>query len=164
MATTLEVGGEFIRVYWRDGARHWVTGEYLKPNGKIRRVNARADERDEIYQEMLKAFSIDEIDIMTEEYKKIEYDDFLAAARVAAEDAGLIFDPENAEHKGRIKLEDIFNPQDNDEATDILFNVKLKIFELEEVLNSEDAILKKALREAKTPLEAFCIAGKFLYE
>ena len=46
----------------------------------------------------------------------------------------------------------------------LLFNTKLKIFDLPQVTQSTNSELKKKLREAKTPLESLYIAGKFLYE
>jgi hypothetical protein len=47
---------------------------------------------------------------------------------------------------------------------DLLFNIKLKIFDLPKVTQSNNTELKKKLREAKTPLESLYIAGKFLNE
>ena len=43
-------------------------------------------------------------------------------------------------------------------------NIKLKIFDLPEVVNSSNSELKSKLRQATTPLEALYVAGKFLYE
>lgn len=125
----------------------------------ISAVNSNPD-----YKKLLEQFTIDEIATMTDQYSKEHEELFLEVVKKIATESGMIYDPSVLEDKNNLALDSIFEPTDDEIGTDLLFNIKLKIFEIEEVLNSDNAILKKALREAKTPIEAFYIAGKFLYE
>jgi hypothetical protein len=61
-------------------------------------------------------------------------------------------------------VDHLFSPPTGDTGTDLLFNIKSKIFDLPAVTQSTNTELKKKLREAKTPLESLYVAGKFLYE
>lgn len=115
------------------------------------------------YVKLLEQYTTDEISTMTDQYTKEEEENFKLFVKQIAEDYGMIYDPNAVEGKDSLDLEAIFNPTDDDDGTDLLFNIKLKIFELDAVVDSEDSWNKKKLREAKTPLEAFYIAGKFLF-
>jgi hypothetical protein len=77
---------------------------------------------------------------------------------------GLIYDPAAIDPQNKLTLDHLFNPPEGKVGMDLLFNIKLKIFDLPEVMQSNNNELKKKLREAKTPLESLYIAGKFLNE
>jgi len=77
---------------------------------------------------------------------------------------GLIYDPAVTNPQDKLTVDHLFNPPEGDVGMDLLFNIKLKIFDLPAVTQSTNVELKKKLREAKTPLESLYIAGKFLYE
>jgi len=79
-------------------------------------------------------------------------------------DYGLVYDPNAEQDASAHSVDHIFEPPEGDDGTDLLFNIKLKIFDMEQVVNSEDDDLKKELREADTPLKALYVAGKFLFE
>ena len=73
-------------------------------------------------------------------------------------------DPAITNPQEKLVVDNLFNPPEGITGTDLLFNLKLKIFDLPAVTQSTNSELKKKLREAKTPLESLYIAGKFLYE
>jgi hypothetical protein len=133
-------------------------------NDRYNKIIIPSDLEHPDYQKLMDQFTTDEIATMTDQYSKKVQEDFNENVKQIALDYGLIYDPDAADQKDRLVLDNIFEPKDDDASTDLLFNIKLKIFELEEVLNSDDAVLKKELREATTPIQAFYIAGKFLYE
>lgn len=122
------------------------------------------DLEDETYQKLLEKFNLQQIKKMTDESREKQRTDFLMIVKDIAETNGLIYDPENADVENRLKVDHIFELPEGEFGEEFLFNIKLKIFEMEEVMHSDDADLKKELREATTPLECFYIAGKFLYK
>lgn len=130
---------------------------------ELEEILINVDLENELYVQLLETYTTDEISTMTTQKAKEEQELFLALVKQMALDYGLVYDPNAAEGKDSLDLEAIFNPTDDDAGTDLLFNIKLKIFEMDAVVDSEDSWNKKKLREAKTPLEAFYIAGKFLF-
>lgn len=116
------------------------------------------------YVKLLETFTTDEISTMTDQFTKEQSDNFKLYVKELAGEFGLVYDPNAADRETVTSYEQIFNPPTGDEGTDLLFNIKLKIFDLPQVVDSEDVELKRALREADTPLKALYIAGKFLFE
>lgn len=116
------------------------------------------------YVKLLETFTTDEISTMTDQFTKEQSENFKLYVKELASDFGLIYDPNAANRETVASYEQIFTPPEGDEGTDLLFNIKLKIFDLPQVLESDNAELKRALREADTPLKALYIAGKFLFE
>lgn len=116
------------------------------------------------YVKLLETFTTDEISTMTDQSTKEDAENFKLFVKQIASDYGLIYDANAANRESVASYEQIFNPPEGDEGTDLLFNIKLKIFDLPQIVESNNAELKKALREADTPLKALYIAGKFLFE
>ncbi len=123
------------------------------------------DLEDSLYVKLLETFTTDQIHGMTKDYLSEEEETFKIFVKKIAEDEGLIFDP-NAEKNNNQShsIDHIFEPPEGDEGTDLLFNIKLKIFDIPSVVDSENTELKRQLREADTPLKALYICGKFLFE
>lgn len=130
---------------------------------QLEEILINVDLEEELYVQLLETYTTDEISTMTTEKAKEDQELFLGLVKQMALDYGLVYDPDAAEGKESLNIDAIFNPPEGDAGTDLLFNIKLKIFELDAVVDSEDSWNKKKLREAKTPLEAFYIAGKFLF-
>lgn len=116
------------------------------------------------YVKLLETFTTDEISTMTDQFNKEQSENFKLYVKELATDFGLVYDPNVANRETVASYDQIFNPPEGDEGTDLLFNIKLKIFDLQKVIDSNDADLKRELREADTPLKALYIAGKFLFE
>jgi hypothetical protein len=142
----------------------WMRNDVPEGTSPYMQVSVRADLESENYVTLLNTFTTDEISIMTDQYSKLQAEDFKAFVKEMALSYGLVYDP-NAERDVKVhSVDHIFEPPAGDDGTDLLFNVKLKIFDLKEVIDSEDEDLKKELREADTPLKALYVAGKFLFE
>lgn len=122
------------------------------------------DLENKYYVKLLETFTTDEISTMTDQFVKEEEENFKLYVKKIAEDYGMIYDPNAANRETVHSVDHIFNPPEGDEGTDLLFQIKLNIFELDEVTSSDNDELKKQLREATTPLQAFYVAGKFLFE
>jgi len=157
--------GRFTHARFLSSNKNWIEALWLNTDDNTyEEVVIETDLQNKDYVKLLEQYTTDEISTMTDQYAKEEAENFKQFVKEMAEEYGLIYDPAAADQKEHLDLDQIFEPTDDDAGVDLLFNIKLKIFELEQVLESEDADSKKALREAKTPLEAFYIAGKFLYE
>ena len=116
------------------------------------------------YLKLLETFTVDEISTMTNQYNKQQSESFKQLVMKMCVDNNLVYDPNAADQKDRLVIDNLFNLPEGDAGSDLLFEIKLKIFDLPQVVNSTNADLKATLRKAATPLEALYIAGKFLYE
>lgn len=155
--------GRFTFARFTASNQRWIEAVWMTADGTYEETLIEADLTNRDYKLLLEAFTVDEIKTMTDQFAKDEQAEFNDLVMRMAEDHGLVYDPNAADQKDRLNIDHIFEPPEGDDGTDLLFNIKLKIFELDEVTNSEDDDLKRALREADTPLKAFYIAGQFLY-
>ena len=142
----------------------WMESDIAEGESPYIQVAIPTDLENEMYVKLLENFTTDEISTMTDQYAKEESENFKLFVKNMAVDYGLVYDPETAERSTVHSVDHIFTPPEGDEGTDLLFNVKLKIFDMDEVVNSDNDDLKKELREADTPLKALYVAGKFLFE
>jgi len=124
----------------------------------------KPDLNDKNYQKLLNTFTTDEISQMTDQKKKSNSRLFERLVKDVALKYELIYDPSVTNPQDKLIIDNLFNLPEGNAGTDLLFNIKLKIFDLPKVNQSTDTELKKKLREAKTPLESLYIAGKFLYK
>lgn len=131
---------------------------------RYQEITIQTNLEDRLYRQLLEAFSIDEIATMTDEKAKKDAAAFELICKDIAEKYNLVYDPSKASEQQTFDVSQIFNPPEGEKGIDLLFNIKLNSFDLPAVNDSTDSVLKKKLREAKTPLEALYIAGKFLYE
>lgn len=117
------------------------------------------------YLELLDTFTTDEISTMTDQHSKEQAENFKLFVKGMAEDYGLVYDPNAANPSEKVHgIDHIFEPPEGDEGVDLLFNIKLKIFDMPEVQKSRSKKLKAELREADTPLKALYVAGKILFK
>lgn len=130
---------------------------------EIQEIVIEMNLEDSTYRKLLEQYSIDEISAMTDQKLAKQKESFIAMVKQIAVNEGMIYNP-NYDNKDSATIDHVFAPPEGDAGTDLLFNIKLKIFDLAEVVESNNTELKKKLREAKTPLESFYIAGKFLFE
>jgi len=157
--------GEFTEAYFVDSDNRQIEAVFHDfDDDKFFNLIIKVDLENENYKKLLEQFNLVQIKKMTDERKEFENQKFLNVVKDVAQQSGLIYDPENADAENRLRVDHIFELPEGEFGEEFLFNLKLRVFEMDEVMNSEDADLKKKLREAKTPLESLYIAGKFLYE
>lgn len=142
-----------ILALWKDNETLTTQEIVIKPNLE-----------NHIYCKLLEQFTVDEISTMTDQRNKINRNAFEQLVKKMAIDNGLLYNESAATEQNKITVDFIFTPMEGDAGSDLLFDIKLKIFDLPEVVNSSNSELKSKLRQATTPLEALYVAGKFLYE
>lgn len=127
-------------------------------------IAVETDLNNKLYVRLLETFTTDEISTMTDQKRKHATLAWESIVKDLAMKAGLIYDPTVTNPQDKLVVDHLFDPPSGDVGMDLLFNIKLKIFELPAVVRSDNTELKKKLREARTPMESLYIAGKFLYE
>jgi hypothetical protein len=157
--------GKFTHAIFTDKNKDMITAIWMDHDTEEYHeilIDVNLEEKN--YKKLLESFDLREISEMTKDYWYEEEENFYLVVKDMALKHGLVYDPENADESDRLRIEHIFNPPEGEAFEDFLFNLKLYIFEQQEVVDSEDTELKRKLREAKTPLESLYIAGKFFYE
>jgi len=161
--------GEFIDAYFSDDSRSEIQATWHDFGvDSYYNVFIPVDLEDVRYQKLLEKFNLKQIKTNTNERSQGEKDAFNALVLGQAMKMGLVYDPANVEVDNLLRVDHLFELPEGNIGEEFLFNLKLRIFDMPEVLNvewsEETQELKKRLREAKTPLESLYIAGKFLYE
>lgn len=154
--------GKFIEAYFMNESKDFIETVFKHNDGTLENILVEVNLNDELYKKLIDTFSIDKISDATDKRLAEQLDAFKSWVKHIAERDGLIYDPNGKDNK--IKVDDLFVEPTDDVSTDILFNVKMKCFELPQVVDSTNNELKQQLRKSKTVMEAFYITGKFLYE
>lgn len=137
---------------------------FNEQDSSYHQIAVSTDLENAAYVKLLETFTTDEISTMTNQFAKEEAENFKLFVKNMAVDYGLLYDPNAANRESAQSIDHIFTPPEGDEGTDLLFNIKLKIFDMQQVIDSDNNDLKRQLREADTPLKALYIGGKFLFE
>ena len=121
-----------------------------------------ADENNLDFQDLMKLTTMDELHEMTWNTKKAESEAFIETAKAIMQDSGLL---ENETALSKTKMfpsivEAIFTNMENE---DHLFALKLALFELQDIRESDNVVEKTALRKAQNKMDilqhAFNIIG-----
>ena len=157
--------GKFINAVFANGQKNVILAVWKDDDTEqLQEIAIQTNLDDRLYVQVLEAFTVDEISTMTDQRNKTRKAAFEGMVKKMAIDQGLLYDPTAAAQKDRLSIDHIFNPPESDAGSDLLFDIKLKIFDLPQVVNSTNTGLKAELRKATTPLQAFYVGGKFLYE
>jgi len=157
--------GKFINAVFASSKKKLILAIWQDNETKQQHeVAIETDLNNKMYVKLLETFSTDEISTMTDQKRKHAAKSWELIVKDIAEKYGLIYDPSATNPQDKLVIDHLFNPPEGEAGMELLFNTKLKIFDLPEVTQSSNTELKKKLREAKTPLESLYIAGKFLYE
>lgn len=157
--------GKFINAIFASSKKKLILAIWQDNETKQQHeVAIETDLNNKNYVKLLETFSTDEISIMTDQKRKHAAIAWESIVKDVATKYGLIYDPAVTNPQDKLTVDHLFNPPAEDVGINLLFNIKLKIFDLPSVTQSTNTELKKKLREAKTPLESLYIAGKFLYE
>lgn len=170
-------GQRYVSIYYNDD-------EVMDPEKgfQLRRADYDLDDdKNPDVQQILKLWTFEEIELNTRELKKQERKSFEAEVLAIAKKEGLIPTEQKAfedvgdktthfltntgyeEVDPNIPLEDlIFNwDEKNEEQKESLFQLKLKIFDIDKVQKSKKKTAKTNLRKAQTPIDVLIAYSKF---
>jgi hypothetical protein len=157
--------GKFINALFASSKKKLILAIWQDNETKQQHeIAIETDLNNKMYVKLLETFTTDEISTMTDQKRKHAAKSWELVVKDIALKYGLIYDPSSTNPQDKLVIDHLFNPPEGEAGMELLFNTKLKIFDLPEVTQSTNTELKKKLREAKTPLESLYIAGKFLYE
>lgn len=157
--------GRFTEATFASSKRNLIFAMWFDNETKTyHEIAIKPDLEDKNYQKLLHTFTTDEISQMTDQKRKYNSQMFERLVKDVALKYELVYDPAVTNPQDKLVVDNLFDLPEGTVGTDLLFNIKLKIFDLPKVKESTNTELKKKLREAKTPLESLYIAGKFLYE
>jgi hypothetical protein len=157
---------------------HFITAYYVDNDRKMIEVQCSNDDSSQIipyvieqdenhpyFQALMKFISVDELLNITHDRKKIERKHYERQVLKIARKEGLIFDAKDYLNKVQKSSEQIsiilkfflsyfFNDKfDKEKNKDLLFALKLEIFEYDVIKNSDYSKYKSLIRKAQTPYE-----------
>lgn len=109
-----------------------------------------------------KHHTLDKIAQNTENAKTNSDEAFRNYAVQSGKAMGYLYDPDVANPNNRLILENLFVKPEGTKGDDLLFEIKLRIFDMEEVIKSSDETTKTAIRESENILESLFLCGKIL--
>lgn len=154
-----------VNAIWLDSSKSVVQVTLEDPKSKVRFVEvipASEDEQD--WRDLLSKMTPDQIEASTKEFAQAVRQEEERVLVAYAKEQGLIYDPSKYTPNTKLNINFIFDLPENQAGTDFLFELKLRVFDLEQVAGSDNQELKKKIRNAESPIEVLYLAGKFLYE
>ena len=153
---------EFKTAYFDNNERTAVVSTWLSPEGTLRVEHCTAEEGDEVWEEILKHITLDELHEKTTLHIREQNDIYREAVSVIAREDGLIYDvgdiANNSLHYDAL-LELLFGKnRKGKEEQERLFAFKLKLFEQDFIKTHKSKEKKAELRKAKTLPEAVKVA------
>ena len=149
-----------------DNARTTILALWADNNNPniLRESFMAVDETNVKFKNLLKIYTLDQIEEDTIEFGKQIREDIVAFHKQLIED-GQVSTPNNVEDNGARVNEDLIEfvckyNEKQDEHSESLFELKLAIFDIEEIANSSDDTFKESIRVAKTPYELICVLAE----
>lgn len=161
----LDFSHDILKVVYTNGAKHHVEIIMGDPKTKEMYVHfmpCREDHPE--WRDLLSRVSVDEIEEMTKDHRKLLIQNEQEALIAAAKEQGLVYEAGQRTPNSISSLDYIFNLPDTEIGTDFLFELKLRVFDMEQVMQSDNKEWKKKIRDSSSPIEVMYWAGKFLYE
>ena len=133
-------------------------------NDSLREHHLAVDMEDQQFRDLLKEVTWDQIEEQTQAQHEIHRQEFRDAFQRYAEThnmSGISSGSDQVEFQGSLDV--LFDFDETDEKhKEILFKLKLKMFEQDSVKESKSKTGKTAIRKATTPVEAVKAFSKFI--
>ena len=130
-------------------------------NDSLREHYLAVDMEDQQFRDLLKEVTWDEIEENTQAQHEIHRQEFRDAFQRYAKTHEMDFGSDEVEFQGSLDV--LFDFDETDEKhKEILFKLKLKMFEQDSVKESKSKTGKTAIRKATTPVEAVKAFSKFI--
>lgn len=158
--------GVFTEGVFANDAKTSIEAVFRHEDGTLEQVLVKVDLEDEIYKKLMTDLTIEDINNLTLNNIERQRKDFETFMFNMAQGRGLMYnaDEEQRIARSKINADFFFTEPADDFAKDLLFNIKIKCFEMEKVTSSTNRDLKKALRQAKTAFDVLYITGKLVNE
>lgn len=146
-----------------NNVKNVIIAEWIdnKDNTIVRPSHIAVDADDEQFKTLLTVTNLDEIEKNTIEYGKKEAE---RIKNMFKEIQSQTVVDNNQNDDSRVN-EDLIEfvckyNEEQDEHSEALFELKLAIFDLDEIANSTEDTLKESVRVAKTPFELICVLAE----
>ena len=146
---------KLIKAKYYNSERTQIMVDYLNENDDPINVVVPADPDNSLFKKLMTFTTLDDIHENTWSYIKEQQIGLENAIMNIAKRNGQIYDVGSANPKLYKEVARIIStPFDPEADKELLFVMKLEIFDLEEVKKCKDRTLKSALRKAETPVDA----------
>lgn len=150
----MEDAKKLINAYFYNSERDQVLVNYIDENDKQLEYTVPVDPDHPLFQQVLQTFSMDDLHENTWVYIKEKSLAFETTVMQIAKRNGQIYDVGTANPKLYKEIARIVSlPFDPEADKELLFVMKLEIFDLEVIKNCKDRALKSELRKAETPID-----------
>ena len=154
-------GHEFLSAHFSNNDRTIVESYWITPDGKETRVEyIEAKEGDSNWENLLTHIEIDVLHEATFKHIKDQNKAFEDSVMKIAKDQGLTTSIEELPNLELLSwfCKVLFESTNEEENKETLFNLKLKLFEMDFIKNCKDRPLKTKLRKAQDLKETFGVA------
>ena len=146
---------KLIKAKYYNSERTQIMVDYLNENDDPINVVVPADPDNSLFKKLMTFTTLDDIHENTWSYIKEQQIGLENAIMNIAKRNGQIYDVGSANPKLYKEVARIIStPFDPEADKELLFVMKLEIFDLEEVKKCKDRTLKSALRKSESPLDA----------
>jgi len=157
-------GHKLIQAHFANNERtnielHWQSDD---DDNEVRIEFCEADESDEVYKWLLTQMSIDDLHEATVLHIREQDAIYREAVIEIAKSDGLLHNQKDGMVNTAELITDILFNFNEDEQKELLFQIKLKVFEMEEVKNTKKTAAKAKIRKAKNVLEVVKEVSKLI--
>ena len=157
-------GHKLIQAHFANNERtnielHWQSDD---DDNEVRIEFCEANESDEVYNWLLTQISIDDLHEATALHIREQDAIYREAVIEIAKADGLMFDQRSGMVDTAKLFTDVLFDFDEDNQKELLFQIKLRVFEMEAVKNVKKPAVKTKIRKAKTVLEVVNEVSKLI--
>jgi len=150
----MEDAKKLINAHFINSERTQVSVDYINQEDEQLSYTVPVDPDHPLFQQVLETFSMDDLHENTWVYIKDQSVAFEQTVMQIAKRNGQIYDVGTANPKLYKEIARIVSlPFDPEADKELLFVMKLEIFDLEVIKNCKDRALKSELRKAETPID-----------
>ena len=131
---------------------YWQHDDDENQKTTVRVEYCKADESDEMYNWLLTQMSIDDLHEATFKHIKVQDEIYREQVIAIAKEDGLIFDDKADATSTTALLANVLFNYDENKQKELLFQFKLKVFEMDEVKNASTAV-KSKIRKSVTMVD-----------
>ena len=155
-------GHKLVEAHFINNERTKIEVYWQNKDDEVRVEYCEADESDEVYNWILTQMSIDDLHEATVLHIREQDAIYREAIVEVAKADGLIFDKRtNMTETAELFTDALFNFNE-DKQKELLFQIKLRVFEMDAVKNTKKTAAKTKIRKAKTILEVVNEVSKLI--